>query len=127
MNTHNKPLAARGLTSYRIRGSHGYIMIGASDHEDAWREAQRSASGLSRGDLEIWNGKAYQKVTLSRRVNSMAAKKRAKKAKRKTPKTKHAKKSKKKAHGEIVASHAVSRAKGFLYFVDGSAMCEAPR
>lgn len=53
-----------------------------------------------------------------RKVKPMAAKKRAKKAKRKTPK-KRAKKSKKKAHGEIVASHAVSRAKGFLYFVDG--------
>jgi hypothetical protein len=33
---------------------------------------------------------------------------------------KTAKKSKKKAHGEIVVSHAVTRAKGFLYFVDGS-------
>ena len=49
----------------------------------------------------------------------MATKKRAKKAKRKSPK-KTAKKSEKKAHGEIVASHAVTRAKGFLYFVDGS-------
>lgn len=42
----------------------------------------------------------------------------AKKAKRKTPK-KRAKKSKK-AHGEIVASHVVTRQKGFLYFLDGS-------
>jgi hypothetical protein len=30
--THDKPLAASGLTSYRLRGRYGWIMIGATDH-----------------------------------------------------------------------------------------------
>ena len=60
--THDKPLAAKGLTSYRIRGTYGYIMIGAKDHDDAWNEAQRSSDRLNRANLEVWNGKAYEPV-----------------------------------------------------------------
>ena len=38
MNTlHDMPLAAADLTSYRAHGRFGYIMIGAKDHNGAWR------------------------------------------------------------------------------------------
>lgn len=58
----DRPLAARGLTSYRLRGRYGYIMIGARDHEDAMREAARSTPNPDRAALEIWNGDRYVKV-----------------------------------------------------------------
>lgn len=58
----NKPLAAKGLTSYRSKSPLGYIMIGAKDHDDAHREAKRSYDGAKREDLEIWNGKKYVKA-----------------------------------------------------------------
>lgn len=59
-NTSDKPLATAGLASYRIRGQYGWIMIGAKDSEDAWREAQRSANNLKRENLEVWNGSTYE-------------------------------------------------------------------
>jgi hypothetical protein len=77
-------------------------------------ESERVLCPFESFGLNDWVGKKRE-----REKRNMAAKKRAKKAKRKSPK-KTAKKSKKKAHGEIVASHAVSRQKGFLYFVDGA-------
>ena len=59
MNTHNKPLAAIGLLSYRYKGAYGYIMIGAHDNEDALREAGRSTSDkLSIARLEAWSDAA---------------------------------------------------------------------
>ena len=58
----DRPLAGRGLTSYRLRGRYGYIMIGARDHEDAMREAARSTPNPDRNALEIWNGDRYVKV-----------------------------------------------------------------
>lgn len=58
----DRPLAARGLTSYRLRGRYGYIMIGARDHEDAMREAARSTPNPDRKALEIWNGDRYVKA-----------------------------------------------------------------
>lgn len=58
----DRPLAARGLTSYRLRGRYGYIMIGAHDHEDAMREAARSTPNPDRDALEIWNGARYVKA-----------------------------------------------------------------
>ena len=61
MNTCDKPLAARGLTSYRYRGNYGWVMIGATDHADALRETARSVSNhtptLDR--LQVWNGTEY--------------------------------------------------------------------
>jgi hypothetical protein len=51
----DRPVAAYGLTSYRIRGRYGYIMIGAKDHEDAMREAARSTRDPKRADLEIFD------------------------------------------------------------------------
>lgn len=65
MNIADKPLAVKGLTSYRYAGSFGWIMIGAQDHQDALREASRSLSvGKATIDkLQIWNGSQYEPVT----------------------------------------------------------------
>lgn len=62
MNTHNKPMAAQGLTSYRYKGTYGWIMIGATDHADALREAQRSMRHdvATLDNLQVWNGTQYQ-------------------------------------------------------------------
>lgn len=60
----DRPLAIKGLTSYRYRGSFGWIMIGARNDADALREAKRSLT-LSRENeptienLEVWDGKHY--------------------------------------------------------------------
>lgn len=37
-----KPLADKGLVSYRYKGMYGWIMIGAKSDEDALNEARRS-------------------------------------------------------------------------------------
>lgn len=73
----DRPLAARGLTSYRLRGRYGYIMIGARDHEDAMREAARSTPSPDRAALEIWNGDRYVKVFGAGREERSAEKPRA--------------------------------------------------
>jgi len=57
---HNRPCAAPGLVSYRARGRFGFIMIGATDNADAWREAKRSSDAPH--SLERWNGGAYSPV-----------------------------------------------------------------
>lgn len=56
----NRPLAAPGLTSYRARGRYGWVMIGATDAADAWREARRSTDKLT--NLQVWNGMEYVPV-----------------------------------------------------------------
>jgi hypothetical protein len=53
---HEKPLADKGLTSYRLKGPYGWIMIGAKDREEAMSEAARSTSHPLRKDLEVWKG-----------------------------------------------------------------------
>lgn len=58
---HDRPLAAAGLTSYRACGRYGWIMIGAKDHADAWREARRSTPDPA--DLQVWDGGRYAPVT----------------------------------------------------------------
>lgn len=40
----NQPHAAPGLISYRYRGPHGWVLIGATGKADALREAGRSLS-----------------------------------------------------------------------------------
>lgn len=64
MNTHDKPLAAPGLTSYRYRGAYGWVMIGAKDTCDALREAARSMTyhGIAIENLEMWNGECYVRL-----------------------------------------------------------------
>lgn len=55
----DKPCAVSGLVSYRYRGRFGYIMIGATDEEDALREARRSTElAVSREYLEVWDTEA---------------------------------------------------------------------
>ncbi len=59
----DKPLAAKGLISYRYKGRYGYIMIGAKDDQDALKEAARSSSApVDIKNLEVWEGDAYKKV-----------------------------------------------------------------
>lgn len=55
----NKPLAAKGYTSYRCRNRYGWTMIGAKDVDDAMREARRSDESAKREDLQVWNGSEY--------------------------------------------------------------------
>ena len=60
---HNKPCAAQGLTSYRYRGTYGYIMIGASNYSDAKRQAELSTTGpINPLRMEVWVGSKYQPV-----------------------------------------------------------------
>jgi hypothetical protein len=54
------PLAAPGLTSYRAEGRYGFVMIGAVDDADAWREAWRSTDKPS--NLQRWDGTKYVRV-----------------------------------------------------------------
>ena len=56
---YNKPMAAEGLVSYRLKSTFGYIMIGAIDHDDAMREAARGTPNPKRENLEVWNGSEY--------------------------------------------------------------------
>lgn len=58
----NRPLAAPGLISYRCKGRFGWIMIGATDHDNAMREAYRSYQDAKREELEIWDGAKYTPV-----------------------------------------------------------------
>lgn len=60
-NMVNRPLAARGLISYRYVTPHNYIMIGAKDDADALCEAQRSltAGEVKWEQLQVWNGTTY--------------------------------------------------------------------
>lgn len=63
MTTTDKPLADHGLISYRYRGRFGWIMIGASNNDDALSEARRSTDyPVSIDKLEIWNGSEYVPV-----------------------------------------------------------------
>jgi hypothetical protein len=55
----NRPCAAEGLTSYRLKGHYGWTMIGAKDHADAMREASRSTDSPKIEALEVWNGQRY--------------------------------------------------------------------
>lgn len=61
----NRPLAEKGLTSYRAKlpSSANHIMIGAKNHEDALREARRSNGSVKPEHLEVWDGGSYKPVT----------------------------------------------------------------
>ena len=66
MNHTERPCAAAGLTSYRYRAQHGFVMIGATSTQDALVQADRSLTrGVATVDqLEIWNALTglYEKV-----------------------------------------------------------------
>ena len=66
MNVCDKPLAAAGLTSYRYKGRYGWVMIGATDANDALREALRSTPGpVSMDNLEVYGLAGYEPVAVS--------------------------------------------------------------
>lgn len=50
-----KPCACEGLNSYRYKGRYGWIMIGASDPNDALREASRSTDNVKLSRLQVWD------------------------------------------------------------------------
>jgi hypothetical protein len=63
LNLCDKPMASKGLISYRYRGRYGWIMIGAKDDNDALREAQRSTSDkVTMNNLQIWKGSQYENI-----------------------------------------------------------------
>jgi hypothetical protein len=58
-----KPCADRGLISYRYNGPFGYVMIGAKDDDDAYRQASRSIEQLpDRQLLQVWRNDQYVNV-----------------------------------------------------------------
>jgi hypothetical protein len=60
---HDRPMAAHGFLSYRYKGRYGWIMVGAKDHLDALREAQRSTDDLVTLDrLQFWDGQQYAPI-----------------------------------------------------------------
>ncbi len=63
LGLHDKPLASKGLTSYRLKMPHGYVMIGANSHAEAMREAGRSVDRPERFTLEVWDGSKYTPVS----------------------------------------------------------------
>ena len=65
---HNRPMAATGLISYRCRLAFGFIMIGATDHADAFRQALRSSDEATRDGLDVWDGKQYVAVWRKRKI-----------------------------------------------------------
>ena len=60
----DKPLASPGLISYRHKSPYGYVMIGATDDNNALSEANRSLENktASFDSLERWNGTCYVPV-----------------------------------------------------------------
>jgi hypothetical protein len=58
----DRPLADKGLTSYRYNGRYGWIMIGARDTSDAISEAKRSTDNVTIDRLQVWNGTCYVNV-----------------------------------------------------------------
>ena len=56
---HDRPLAAHGLTSYRLKGPYGWIMIGARNHQEAMSEAARSTAAPKAEALQVWDGLKY--------------------------------------------------------------------
>lgn len=60
----DKPLAGPGLDSYRYKGIHSWIMIGATSERDALSQASRSIFGVVDEDmLQKWDGLKYEYVT----------------------------------------------------------------
>lgn len=72
MNITDNPLAIPGLVSYRYLNRFGWVMIGATDDEDALREAARSVcqSDLptTPDRLQRWDGTAYQPATSEQEI-----------------------------------------------------------
>ncbi len=60
----DRPLAAKGFTSYRYQGNYGWIMIGAKDKIEALSEAARSMrfDKPVLAKLQVWDGVKYRTV-----------------------------------------------------------------
>lgn len=58
-NITDKPLANKGLISYRLKNQWGSVMIGALDDDDAFSQAMRSDKQAIRKNLQKWNGAEY--------------------------------------------------------------------
>ncbi len=64
----NKPHAAEGLISYRIRSPYGWVMIAGTDKEDALAKAIERVGKSARpfdlnpNGLEEWDGQRYGRV-----------------------------------------------------------------
>lgn len=67
IETHNKPLAAQGLRSYRYVSRYGFIMIGATSHADALAQAARSLSKECAilAWLDVWDGQRYSPAAVT--------------------------------------------------------------
>jgi AAA+ superfamily predicted ATPase len=59
MDPTNRPIAAPGLISYRLKTRYGYVTIGATDTLDALKQALRSTLDARVEHLEIWDGEKY--------------------------------------------------------------------
>lgn len=60
MNMVDKPLADKGLISYRYRGRYGWVMIGAKNDQDALNEAKRSIGETPDiSKLQVWKDGKY--------------------------------------------------------------------
>lgn len=61
MSHYDKPMAAAPWKSYRYKGPYGWVMIGANDDVDAFKEAKRSLSTETAvfAHLQRWNGEEY--------------------------------------------------------------------
>jgi hypothetical protein len=54
-----RPCAGAGLISFRYKGRYGFVMLGATNTEDALREARRSVTGPATvNNLDIWDAEA---------------------------------------------------------------------
>ena len=60
------PHAVSGLTGFRYKGRYGFVMIGATDTEDALRQARRSIEGPATiNNLDIWDDRASRYVPVA--------------------------------------------------------------
>ena len=60
MQIFDKPLADKGLTSYRAKGRYGWIMIGAIHDADAITQARLSTDRIY--SLQVFDGKKYVEI-----------------------------------------------------------------
>jgi hypothetical protein len=59
----DRPMSAKGLTSYRFKGTFGWVMIVATSHKDALSEAKRSTDApITMSRLQVWSDKKQQYI-----------------------------------------------------------------
>lgn len=85
----DRPLAAKGLNSYRYKGPLGWVMIGAKDDADALKQAKASITDTRHettlAGLERWDGNAYAPATTTEQRIDAAANEAATSALNDTP------------------------------------------